>query len=263
MTDILDRIVQVKRAQVERDKAGLSPRRIIELATGAPPPRDFAAALRRPDAINVIAEIKKASPSKGEIRPGAAVEGVARAYESGGAAALSVLTEPRFFLGSQEDLAAAKRAVRVPVLRKDFILEEYQIYESRVMGADSLLLIARLLSLKELTTLLGVARSLHMEPLVEVHDEEEIGRAAACGASIIGVNNRDLSTMTVSIENSLRLAPLLPAGSVRVSESGIESRRELDLLRGAGFGAFLIGERLMREADPGSALRDLLGEPTA
>ena len=258
--DILDRIVRAKRAQVERDKERMSPRRVIELATSAPPPRDFAAALRREARVNVIAEIKKASPSRGDIQARADVGGVAEGYARAGAVALSVLTESRFFLGSGEDLGTAKRAVDIPVLRKDFVLEEYQVYESRVMGADSLLLIARILSLKELSTLIGVARSLHMEPLVEVHDDEEVRRAVDGGGTIIGVNNRDLATLGVSIDTSLRIRPLLPESAVRVSESGIESRHDIDRLRSAGFHAFLIGERLMREADPGGALRGLLSE---
>ena len=148
----------------------------------------------------------------------------------------------------------------LPVLRKDFLIEEYQVYESRVIGADSLLLIARILTDKELSTLIGVSRSLHMEPLVEVHSEDEAQRAIDCGATVIGVNNRDLATMTVSIETSLRLAERLPGTVVRVSESGIETHEDIVRLRQAGYHAILIGERLMRDADPGRALRDLLGE---
>ncbi len=261
--DVLERIVQAKRAQVARDKEQVSPRRLIEQATSALPPRDFAASLRREGRANVIAEIKKASPSKGDIRARADVAGVAVDYERAGAVALSVLTESRFFLGSAEDLAEAKRAVGVPVLRKDFVFEEYQVYESRVMGADSLLLIARILSSRTLSTLIGVARSLHMEPLVEVHTEEEARRALDCGALVIGVNNRDLTTLAVSIENSLRLAGHLPESAVRVSESGIETRQDIERLRAAGYHAFLIGERLMRDPNPGATLRSLLGEDPA
>jgi indole-3-glycerol phosphate synthase len=258
MTDILDRIVQAKRAQVARDKETISPRRLIELATSAPPPRDLTAALRREGQVNVIAEIKKASPSMGDIQVRADVATVAEGYAAAGAVALSVLTETGFFLGAPEDLAEAKRSIEVPVLRKDFILEEYQVYESRVLGADSLLLIVRLLPSRDLTTLIGVARSLHMEPLVEVHTDEEARRAVDCGGTIIGVNNRDLKTLSVSIDNSLRIAGSLPDTVVRVSESGIETRQDIERLRTAGFHAFLIGERLMREPDPGAALRGLL-----
>jgi indole-3-glycerol phosphate synthase len=263
MADVLDRIVQAKRAQVARDKENVSPRRLIELATSAPPPRDLPAALRREGQVNIIAEIKKASPSRGNIQASADVAGVAEGYAAAGAVALSVLTESGFFLGTSEDLAEAKRSVAVPVLRKDFILEEYQVYESRVLGADSLLLIVRILPSRDLRTLIGVARSLHMEPLVEVHTDEEARRAVDCGGTLIGVNNRNLQTLSVSIDNSLRIAGSLPDTVVRVSESGIETRQDIDRLRAAGFHAFLIGERLMREPDPGAALRGLLGDKTS
>ena len=259
--DILERIVQAKRAQIARDKAEAPMRRVIELATTALPPRDLPHALRREGSVSIIAEIKRASPSKGDIKPGADVARVATVYEQAGAAALSVLTEAGFFLGAPEHLGQAKRAVSVPILRKDFILEEYQIYESRVLGADSILLIARILTSRELGTLIGVARSLHMEPLVEVHSEEEADRALGAGAALIGVNNRDLETMTVSIENSLRIAPRLPDGILKVSESGIESPQDIERLHAAGYHAVLIGERLMREADPGEALRTLTRGP--
>ncbi len=257
--DILERIVAAKRADVEREKAALPMRRAIELASGAAPPHDFVAALRRTDRPNVIAEVKRASPSSGGIREDADPGKTARAFADAGAVAISVLTDARFFLGAPEHLMAARQASPLPVLRKDFLFDEYQIYRSRALGADALLLIARILSDRELRTLLGVARSLHMEALVEVHSEEEIARALECGASILGVNNRDLGTMTVSIETSLRLASSLPGSVLKVSESGIETREDIARLRGAGYDAFLIGERLMREKDPGGALRELLG----
>jgi indole-3-glycerol phosphate synthase len=203
--------------------------------------------------------VKRASPSRGEIRRAADPVAVARAYSQAGAAAISILTDERFFLGSTLHLEQVRTAVSLPLLRKDFLFDEYQIYRSRAHGADAVLLIARVLEPRLLTTLLGVARSLHMEALVEVHDEDELRRALDCGATIIGVNNRDLGSLTVSIETSLRLAPLLPATVVRVSESGIENRADLDRLRDAGYEAFLVGERLMREEDPGAALTTLLG----
>ncbi len=256
--DILERIVQAKRVELERDKELLPMRRAIELASGAPPPHDFAAALRVKDRVNVIAEVKRASPSRGAIKDGADPAQVARAYADAGAVAISVLTDTRFFLGAPEHLTAARQAVPVPVLRKDFLFDEYQIYRSRALGADAVLLIARILPVRNLTTLIGVARSLHMESLVEAHSEEEIAKALDCGAEIVGVNNRDLATMTVSIETSLRLASRLPDSIIKVSESGIEERADIDRLRAAGYDAFLIGERLMREADPGAALRGLL-----
>ncbi len=184
---------------------------------------------------------------------------MARAYARAGAAAISVLTEERFFLGSPRHLEQVRAAVNLPLLRKDFLIDEYQVYRSRAHGADAILLIARILESRLLKTLLGVALSLHMEALVEVHDEDELRRALDCGATMVGVNNRDLGSLTVSIETSLRLAPLLPQTVLRVSESGIESRGDLDRLRAAGYEAFLVGERLMREDDPGAALTALLG----
>lgn len=257
-TDVLERIIAAKRADLEREKAQVPMRRVIERASGAPPPLDFAAPLRRRERVNIIAEVKRASPSKGGIREGADPAEVARAYAAAGAAAISVLTESRFFLGAPEHLTAARDSAPIPVLRKDFLFDEYQVYQSRALGADSLLLIARLLSVKDLAMLIGVSRSLHMEPLVEVHAEDEVEKAIEAGAAVVGVNNRDLGTMAVSIENSLRLIPRIPETVVRVSESGIESRADIDRLRGAGFDAFLVGERLMREPDPGAALRALV-----
>ena len=258
--DVLERIIQAKRADLARDMEATPPRRQIERALAAEPPRDFPGALRRETgAVRVIAEVKRASPSRGGIQAGADPAVVARSYADAGAAAISVLTESRFFLGSPQHLTQARGAVPVPVLRKDFLFDEYQVYESRALGADALLLIARVLSDRDLERLVGVTRSLHMEALVEVHTEEEIDRAAACGALVIGVNNRDLATLEVSIETSLRLAPRLPAGTIKVSESGIESPADIERLRDAGYDAFLVGERLMREADPGAALRRLLG----
>jgi indole-3-glycerol phosphate synthase len=257
--DILERIVAAKKVEVEREKTILPMRRAIELASSAAPPHDFVAALRQSDRVNVIAEVKRASPSKGGIRVDADPASTARAFAAAGAAAISVLTDARFFLGAPEHLMAARQATPLPLLRKDFLFDEYQIYRSRALGADALLLIARILPSRELRTLLGVARSLHMEALVEVHSEEEIAKALECGASLLGVNNRDLGTMTVSIETSLRLAPLLPESVLKVSESGIETREDIARLRAAGYDAFLIGERLMREPDPGGALRGLLG----
>jgi indole-3-glycerol phosphate synthase len=257
--DLLERIVHAKKDEIARDKEAMPLRRLIEMATGAPPPRDFPAALRRAGQVNVIAEIKRASPSRGKIKEEADVIAIARAYAAAGAAAVSVLTETRFFLGAPEHLTTVKETVEQPVLRKDFVIDEYQLYQSRALGADAVLLIARLLPAKALSTLVGVCRSLHMEALVEVHAAEEIGKAVDAGAAIIGVNNRDLATMTLSIETSLALAGLLPASVAKVSESGIEARSDIDRLLGAGYDAFLVGERLMREPDPGAALRDLIG----
>lgn len=256
--DILERIIEAKRADLQHDIDRVPPRRMIELSSAATPPHDFASALRAPGGIKVIAEIKRASPSRGPIRETADAGEMAHSYASAGAAAISVLTDARFFLGAPEHLTAARKSTSLPLLRKDFIFDEYQIYQSRALGADSLLLIARILAPRDLKTLLGVARSLHMEPLVEVHTEEEIAKALDAGATLIGVNNRDLATLTVSIDTSLRLIAHLPAEVVKVSESGIETRADIDRLRAAGFDAFLVGERLMRDPDPGAVLKRLV-----
>jgi indole-3-glycerol phosphate synthase len=260
--DILDRILTAKRADLEAEKRRLPLRRAVELASAAPPPHRFVDALREPGRINIIAELKRASPSRGDIRPGADPVEIARTYERAGAAAVSVLTDERFFLGHPSHLEQVRSAISLPLLRKDFIFDEYQVFRSRALGADAILLIARVLERRPLTTLIGVSRSLEMEALVEVHSEDDLEKAVACGATILGVNNRDLATMTTSLETSLRLAPLLPAEALKVSESGIETREDVARLAEAGYHAFLVGERLMREEDPGAALRALLESAT-
>jgi len=262
--DVLERILNVKRAELEIEKGQLPMRRAIEMASAAPPPRDFPAAIRRPGPVNIIAEVKRASPSRGMIRENAEPDAVARSYEAAGAVAISVLTDAKFFLGSPEHLKLVRDAVALPLLRKDFIFDEYQIYRSRALGADSLLLIARVLEKKALRTLIGVTRSLHMEALVEVHTAEELDKAVECGAAVIGVNNRDLTTMDVSLEHSLALADRLPVEVARVSESGIETAEDIARLRAVGYHAVLIGETLMKSPDPEVALRALAGTgPTA
>ncbi|HZM70860.1 MAG TPA: indole-3-glycerol phosphate synthase TrpC [Candidatus Cryosericum sp.] len=257
--NLLARILEAKRAELESEKSRLPIRRAIEMASGALPSRSFAPGLRRRDRINVIAEVKGAARPPEAARGGPGPVEAARACALAGAAAISVLTDARFLNGSPSHLADVREAVDLPILRKDFLFDEYQVYRSRGLGADALLLIARVLPPKTLTMLIGVSRSLHMEALVEVHSEEDLRKALDCGASIIGVNNRDPDTMRVSIETSLRLAPLLPEAVTKVSVSGIVTRADLDGLRAAGYDAFLIGERLMRDEDPGAALRSLIG----
>ena len=257
--NLLARILEAKRAELESEKSRLPIRRAIEMASGALPPRSFAPGLRRRDRINVIAEVKGSARPPENPRGGPGPVEAARACALAGAAAISVLTDARFLNGSPSHLADVREAVDLPILRKDFLFDEYQVYRSRGLGADALLLIARVLPPKTLTMLIGVSRSLHMEALVEVHSEEDLRKALDCGASIIGVNNRDPDTMRVSIETSLRLAPLLPEAVTKVSVSGIGTRADLDGLRAAGYDAFLIGERLMRDEDPGAALRSLIG----
>jgi len=219
--------------------------------------RDFAAALSR-GPLRVIAELKRASPSRGIIRQDYQPAEIARSYEAAGASALSVLTEERYFLGSLDDFATARGAVRLPVLRKDFILDEYQIYESVAAGADALLLIVAALSDEDLRGFLEICQSLRVAALVEIHDQFELERALHAGARIIGVNNRDLKTLEVDLEVSYRVRPGIPTDITAVSESGIKTREDLRRVREAGYQAVLIGEKFMATPDPGGALREML-----
>ena len=222
-------------------------------------PHAFRNALRG-GGINIIAEFKRRSPSKGMIREGANPIDIARAYREGGAVAMSVLTEEDYFAGSLDDLRQVKSTVDLPVLRKDFIVDEYQIYESAVAGADGILLIVAALDDELLMRLRRLAEDeLHIDALVEVHTSDEMKRAAACDAKLIGVNNRDLRTFEVSLETSLRLAREAPADALLVSESGLKSPDDLRRLYDAGYRGFLIGETLMRADDPAAALRGFRG----
>ena len=215
----------------------------------------FRTALQQ-DGINIIAEFKRRSPSKGMIREGADPIEIARAYQAGGAMAMSVLTEEDYFAGSLDDLRQVKSAVELPVLRKDFIVDEYQVYESAVAGADAILLIVAALDDESLSRLRRLAEDeLGMDALVEVHTSEEMKRAAACGAKLIGVNNRDLRTFQVSLDTSLSLAREAPSEALLISESGLNNAADLQRLYDAGYHGFLIGETLMRADDPAAALR--------
>lgn len=229
----------------------------IAVEKKAPAPRDFMAALNQPGG-SVIAELKKASPSRGILREDFRPAALAVELEKAGAAALSVLTEEEYFLGSLIFLKEARAASTIPVLRKDFILIAWQVWESRAAGADSFLLIAALLSNAALRELILLGRELGMEPLVEVHTHEELSRAVECGARIIGVNSRDLASFSVRLETALELADSIPQECTGVAESGIHSREDLARLREAGYDAFLIGEHLMRQNSPGAALRELI-----
>jgi len=257
--NILDRIVASRRESIAHRKRVL-PEVALKIAVEkkVSPPRDFASALSR-DAINVIAELKKASPSRGVLRQEYAPAVLAEALEQAGAAALSVLTEEDFFSGSLADLKEASRVSKIPVLRKDFIVDPWQVWETRASGADAFLLIAAILSDTALRELLELGRSLKMEPLVEVHTREELDRVIAAGARIIGVNNRDLRDFRVHLETSLTLVEEIPEDCIAVSESGLRSHDDLSRLRRAGFDAFLIGEHLMTDPDPAVTLRALIG----
>lgn len=254
---VLEEIVAHKRQEVEARKRRL-PLGEVEAAAGSgPAPRDFAAALRRPG-LAVIAEIKRRSPARGDLRTDINPEALARFYESAGASALSVLTDDHYFRGSDDDLRTARAAVSLPALRKDFTIDPYQVYEARALGADAVLLIVRSLSDRLLGELLALAADLGMAALVEVHDENELGRAVAAGATLIGVNNRNLDTLQVYPEISFRLRPLIPTGTLAVSESGISTPELAGHLARTGYDALLVGEALVTATDPAAILQSLL-----
>jgi indole-3-glycerol phosphate synthase len=257
--NILDRIVEARRASVAHRKRVL-PDVALKMAVEkkVAPPRDFLGALARAGKINIISELKKASPSRGVIREEYAPAALAASLEEAGAAALSVLTEEDFFSGSLGDLKEASSVTKIPILRKDFIVDPWQVWETRAAGADSFLLIAAVLNDAELRDLLDLGRTLKMEALVEVHSREELQRVLDAGARIIGVNNRDLRDFQVHLETSLALAEAIPEECIAVSESGLRTYEDLVRLQHAGFDAFLIGEHVMKSADPAGALRALL-----
>ncbi len=256
--NILERIVEARRESVAHRKRVL-PEAALRMAVEkkVAPPRDFLSALTGPG-VHIIAELKKASPSRGIIRADYAPALLAADLEQAGATALSVLTEEDFFSGSLADLKEASRVTKIPILRKDFILDPWQVWETRAAGADSFLLIAAVLDDERFRALLALGRSLKMEPLVEVHSHQELERVLSAGATIIGVNNRDLQDFSVHLKTSLELARDIPEDCIAVSESGLQTREDLARLGEAGFDAFLIGERLMQQDDPGQALRALL-----
>ncbi|HSZ10730.1 MAG TPA: indole-3-glycerol phosphate synthase TrpC [Rhizomicrobium sp.] len=254
---VLSRIIESRRAEVARRKR-IMPEPVLRIAAGkAGAPRDFAGALAR-DQVNVIAEIKKASPSAGVLRRDFDPAALARGFEGAGAAVLSVLTEEENFQGALAHLRDARAAVGLPVLRKDFIVDAWQVWEARAANADSFLLIAAALDNETLAELLALGRELGMEPLVEVHTADELDRVLAAGARIVGVNNRNLHTLEVRLETSLDLVEMIPQDCIAVSESGLRSAEDLRKLRAVGFDGFLIGESLMREADAGAGLKRLI-----
>lgn len=255
----LERILTQTRADVAARREQV-PLRELERRGELHQPRGWARALREAAARGpaIIAELKKASPSRGLIREDFEAAKLAAELERGGAAALSVLTDEPFFQGSLENLERASAAVKIPCLRKDFIVDEYQIAEARAHGADAILLIAAALKDEELERFTAAAHERGLDVLCEVHTAGEVARVQGLGCDAYGVNNRDLRTFEVKLETSLRLAKELPAGAVHVAESGIHTAGDLRRLRGAGFHAFLIGESLMRQAEPGAALEELL-----
>ena len=254
---VLDRILEARRAEVEHRKCVLPETALKYGVKAVAPVRDFAAALSR-DALNVIAELKPASPSAGVIREPFEAGVLAKTLEAAGAAALSVLTEGEFFHGSLKNLRDARKEVSLPALRKDFIFDPWQVWEARANDADSFLLIVAALEDAQLGELLALGRELHMEPLVEVHTRAELDRALTVGAKLIGVNNRDLKTLEVRVETSFELIAQIPQECLAVAESGLRGHADLVALREAGFDAFLIGEHLMSAPDPAAALFHLL-----
>lgn len=262
-SDILGRIVAVKRnelAACKRERPFVSARRKAEAARRLDPPRGFEAAMRarieRGDAA-VIAEIKQASPSKGVLREAFDPPAIARSYERNGAACLSVLTDETFFRGALSDLRAARAACALPALRKDFIVDAYQVYEARTNGADAILLIVAVLDDAQLADFEGIARDLGMDVLVEVHGADELERALQLDTALVGVNNRNLRSFDVSLDTTLSLLPLVPPGKIVVTESGIRSREDVGRMRDAGVNGFLVGETFMRAPEPGEALQEL------
>ncbi len=258
METVLNLIVRKRRARLAEAKARVPLAKLEKLAGGREDLRDFGGAVASWRGLRVVAELKRASPSGGVLRPDYHPAAIALGYEAAGAAALSVLTEEDHFQGSLQHLVEVRAAVRLPVLRKDFILEPYQVYESAAAGADALLLIVAALEDGELREMMKLSKELGLAALVEVHDETELDRALAEGARLVGVNNRNLKTLEVDLETSFRLRPRIPAGVIAISESGIWTPADLKRLDHAGYHAALIGERFMTAADPGQELAEFL-----
>lgn len=255
----LEKILAVKKEEIAEAKTRESLDKLKEKVTALPSTRNFTEALEKGGGINLIAEVKKASPSKGIIREDFQPVEIAKIYETSGANALSILTDSQFFQGSLDYLSEIKRSVSLPLLRKDFIVDEYQIYQSRAYGADAILLIAAALKKEQLIEFLSLAKDLKLACLVEVHDQKELEIVLDCSAWIIGINNRNLHTFQTDIATTLKLISQLPKGKIVVSESGINFREDVEILERKGVDAILVGEALMRSQDIGSKVRELMG----
>jgi len=260
MPQILDQIVVAKREEIERAKVDVPESLLRERLAAAPPPRDFLGALSQGPPIRLIAEVKKASPSKGVIRADFDAVAVGRIYQEHGAACLSVLTDRPYFQGSLDDLRQVRAAVGLPVLRKDFIIDPYQVVEARAAGADAVLLIAECLDDDALSRLYHAILELGMTPLVELYELANLPRVLRLGAKLVGINNRDLRTFQTDLEHTLRLRREIPDDCVVVGESGIRTRQDVERLQAAGVAAMLVGETLMAAADIGAAVDELLGK---
>lgn len=265
MPSILQKILQTKAEEIASKQLTQNMAAVSSMAADMPPARDFAGRLGElaGAGIAVIAEVKKASPSAGIIRENFQPDQIAHSYEAAGAACLSVLTDSRYFKGADEYLQQARSACSLPVLRKDFLIDPWQVYESRLLGADCVLLIVAALEPTRVQELDGLARQLGLDVLVEVHDEAELEGALTTGASLVGVNNRDLHNFTTDLATSERLRPLIPADRLMVSESGIHTTDDVARLRNSDIRSFLVGEAFMRDPDPGRALRALFFEDCA
>lgn len=257
---ILDKIIENKRSEVERAKISKPVDLLKSELQDLEKTRGFYQSIRPDGTTKVIAEIKCASPSKGVLRPDFNPVEISKSYARGGASAISVLTDSRFFKGSLNHLRDIRSSVEIPLLRKDFIIDHYQVYESRFYGADAILLIVAALDSTILKELLELAHSLDMDAIVEIHNEAELHKAIQVGSDIIGINNRNLKTFDVSLETSLRLCRLIPGDKIIISESGISSVDDIKRLRSAGINVLLIGETFMRSPEPGEELRKLLSE---
>ncbi len=255
--NILEKIVSCKRRGVAEKKEKIPLAKLRDRINKLPPTRNFKAAISRPGRINLICEIKRASPSSGIICKDFHPREIARSYEKNGAAAISVLTEEKYFQGDILHLFSVKQSVKIPVLRKDFIIDEYQLYESRAFGADALLLIASLLDVEELVQFMNTSRSLGIETLVEVHCEEDLEKVLAMPAGIIGINNRNLEDFTIDLSVTKELRKKIPREKVVVSESGIKTRDEVLLLKSTGINAILIGQVLLESEDIGEKMKEL------
>jgi indole-3-glycerol phosphate synthase len=259
VSTILDQIVATKRQEIARAKQQVTEAELRNALTGAPPVRSFFAALAGGPPIRLIAEVKKASPSKGVIRADFDPVAIARTYEQAGASCISVLTDESYFQGSLDYLRQIRQAVDIPLLRKDFILDWYQLLEARAAGADAVLLIAECLDDCQLRSLHNQALDLGLTPLVELYEPDNLPRVLQAGATLIGVNNRDLRTFQVDLEHTIRLRPAVPDDCLLVGESGIHRRQDVLRLEQAGVDAMLVGESLMKQADIAAAVRTLLG----
>ena len=263
MTNILDEIVAHKRTEIEAARRRRTESQLETLVAQAPPVRDFVQSLASAEHIGLIAEVKRASPSAGTIRDDFHPVDVARTYERHGASCISVLTDERYFQGQLDDLTAVRSAVSIPVMRKDFILEHYQVLEARAAGADCVLLIAECLDVDRLGELYASIRQLGMQALIEIYDSENLQHVLKLNPSLLGINNRNLKTFVTDLEHTIRLRPRVPDSVLLVSESGIRTAADVGRLRAAGVQAILVGESLMRAADIGAAVDALLTPSTA